>query len=259
MNSSTQPHSNHLRIIPRLDIKAPNLVKGVRMEGFRVIGDPVEYAEKYAAEGADELFYQDIVASLYRRNNIFDLVRMTATKVFIPLTVGGGLRTVSDIKSALRYGADRVVINTALVESPGLIREAAAIFGSQCVIVAVEATKTSATSWEPLVNCGRDRTGKNVTEWVSEVEALGAGEIFLTSVDSDGVRRGFDLGLLETVRNEVSLPLVLHGGAWEIDDLVQAWEIGASGVALASSLHYGKLSIRDIKIALDIKGIPVRM
>jgi cyclase len=259
MNSVSPHHSNHLRIIPKLDIKAPNLVKGVRMEGFRVIGNPVEYAEKYADDGADELFYQDIVASLYRRDNIFDLVKMTAAKVFVPLTVGGGLRTVSDVRSALRHGADRVVINTAVIESPKLIAEAASIFGSQCVIVGVEATKTGEKSWEPLVNCGRDRTGKDVAEWVSEVESLGAGEIFLTSVDSDGVRRGLDFGLLQTVRNKVSLPLVLHGGAWEIDDLARAWQGGASGVALASSLHYRKLSIRDVKASLNAQGIPVRM
>jgi imidazole glycerol-phosphate synthase subunit HisF len=249
---------DHLRIIPRLDVKYPNLVKGVRLEGFRVIGDPVEHAQKYEQDGADEIIYQDIVASLYQRNNILSLVEMASRSLFIPLAVGGGLRTTDDIRSALRHGADRVVINTAAVEHPDLITEAAEIFGSQCVIVAIEAVRTGPTTWEPLVNCGRDRTGYSLKTWISELSERGAGELLLTSVDREGTRSGLDLEMLAEARGVCDLPIILHGGSWRTDDIAKAWEMGANGVALASALHYGHLAIGDLKASLSVMGVPVR-
>lgn len=249
----------HLRIIPRLDIKAPNLVKGVRLEGFRVMGDPTVFAERYSDDGADELHYQDVVASLYRRNNIYDLVSKTASELSIPLAVGGGIREVDDIRLALRHGADRVIVNTAAIEDPSLITRAATVFGTQCVVVAIEAVTNRHGKREALVNCGRDQTGIDPVTWAVEAVQMGAGELLLTSVDNEGMRKGMDLDLLSDIRREVSVPLVLHGGAWSVDDIQAAWASGASGVALASCLHYGQLSITEIKNELVKRGVPVRI
>lgn len=254
----TTPQGTHLRIIPRLDVKHPYLVKGVRLEGFRVLGDPAEFAAKYGQEGADELIYQDIVASLYQRNNILSLVEKAARSLFVPLTVGGGFRSVEDIRVALRHGADRVVLNTAAVERPALISEAVETFGSQCIILAIEVVQRTANEWEPLVNTGRDRTGLHLRDWVRMAEDLGVGEFLLTSVDKDGTAEGMDIELLKEVRNVTSLPIVLHGGASDIDDLVTAWSEGADGVALATALHYGDLSIPELKKQLLLRDVPVR-
>lgn len=254
----TTPQGTHLRIIPRLDVKHPNLVKGVRLEGFRILGDPAEFAKKYGQDGADELIYQDIVASLYQRNNILQLVENAAKSLFVPLTVGGGIRSVEDIRNALRHGADRVVINTAAVERPAFITEAAETFGSQCVVLAIEVVKNGTNNWEPLVNTGRDRTGLCLTDWVRMTQDLGVGEFLLTSVDRDGTAEGLDIELLREVKKVTSLPIVLHGGAHEVDDLVLAWTEGADGVAIATALHYGDLTIPELKQQLIRKGVPVR-
>lgn len=258
MNAVTTPQGSHLRIIPRLDVKYPNLVKGVRLEGFRVLGDPVEFAAKYGCDGADELIYQDIVASLYQRNNILSLVEATAKALFVPLVVGGGIRSVEDIRNALRHGADRVVINTAAVERPELITEAAEVFGSQCVIVALEAIQVAENRWEPLVNCGRDRTGLDLLAWTQRLEELGAGELLLTAVDRDGTRSGLDIPMLAAVRGICALPIVIHGGAWDVKGLADAWHAGASGVAIASALHYGQFSISSLKSELALLSVPLR-
>ena len=248
---------SHLRLIARLDVKAPNLVKGVRLEGLRVVGSPSEHAARYAREGADEIHYQDIVASLYGRSSIESLVSETASEVFIPLMVGGGLRTVDDVRGMLRAGADRVSLNTAVITDPSIISGCAEVFGVQCVCVAVEAVRSSG-GWEAMTDCGRERTGKDAVDWAEEVVALGAGEIMLTSVDRDGTRQGFDLDLLSQVLERVHVPVVIHGGAWTVDHLVEAAEAGASGVAVASMVHLGGATFHGMKQELAARGVVVR-
>ena len=248
---------SHLRLIARLDVKAPNLVKGIRLEGLRVIGSPAEYAARYAQDGADEIHYQDIVASLYGRNSIEHLVSETASEVFIPLMVGGGLRSVDDVRSMLRAGADRVALNTAVVTDPGIIRASAEVFGVQCVCVAIEAIRTR-EGWEAMTDCGREHTGRDAVAWAEEVVARGAGEILLTAIDRDGTKSGFDLDLLEQVLNRVDVPVVIHGGAWTVDHLMDAGRAGASGVAIASMVNLGGHTFSSIKRALAERGVTVR-
>ena len=248
---------SHLRLVARLDVKAPNLVKGVRLEGLRVVGSPSEHAARYAAEGADEIHYQDIVASLYGRNSIESLVSETASEVFIPLMVGGGLRSVDDVRSMLRAGADRVSLNTAVFADPSIIGRCAEVFGVQCVCVAIEAVRDGST-WEAMADCGREHTGRDAVAWAEEVVALGAGEIMLTSIDRDGTKAGFDLPLLNEVLERVDVPVVIHGGAWTVDHLVAASEAGASGVAIASMVHLGGHTFDGIKRELGERGVVVR-
>ena len=248
---------SHLRLIARLDVKAPNLVKGIRLEGLRVVGSPAEHAARYAREGADEIHYQDIVASLYGRSSIEALVSETASEVFIPLMVGGGLRSVDDVRSMLRAGADRVSLNTAVVTDPGIIRASAEVFGVQCVCVAIEAIRTS-TGWEAMTDCGREHTGRDAIAWAEEVVAEGAGEILLTAIDRDGTKSGFELDLLAQVLERVDVPVVIHGGAWTVEHLVEAAEAGASGVAIASMVHIGGHTFDGIKRELADRGVVVR-
>jgi cyclase len=248
---------SHLRLLARLDVKAPNLVKGIRLEGLRVVGSPVEHAARYAHEGADEIHYQDIVASLYGRNSIEQLVSETASEVFIPLMVGGGLRSVDDVRSMLRAGADRVSLNTAVVTDPGIISASAEVFGVQCVCVAIEAIRTP-TGWEAMTDCGREHTGRDAVAWAEEVVAEGAGEILLTAIDRDGTKSGFDLELLDEVLGRVDVPVVIHGGAWTVDHLVDADRAGASGVAIASMVHLGGYTFSGIKRELADRGVAVR-
>lgn len=248
---------SHLRLIARLDVKAPNLVKGIRLEGLRVVGRPAEHAAQYARDGADELHYQDIVASLYGRRSIEELVSETASEVFIPLMVGGGLRSVDDVRSMLRAGADRVSLNTAAIANPEIIRACAGVFGVQCVCVAIEANRTN-TGWEAMTDCGREHTGRDAIAWAEEVVAQGAGEILLTAIDRDGTRSGFDLDLLSRVLERVDVPVLIHGGAWTIDHLVDAAEAGASGVAIASMVHLGGHTFDGIKRELAARGVVVR-
>jgi cyclase len=248
-----------LRIIARLDIKAPNLVKGIRLEGLRVLGKPAEFAARYFAQGADELYYQDIVASLYERNSILDLVSDAAKQIFVPLTVGGGIRTVEDIRQALRAGADKVCINTAAIRRPDLIGEAARIFGTQCVVVAVEAIRQPSGNWKAFTDNGREHTGTDARDWALRAVELGAGELLLTSVDREGTRKGFDLDFIQSIAGHVDVPVVVHGGAGSIDDVIQVARLGVDGVALASVLHYGTLDIGQIKRGLAAAGIEVRL
>lgn len=249
---------SHLRIIPRLDIKAPNLVKGVRLEGFRVLGSPSERAAMYYEDGADELFYQDIVASLYQRNSLLDLVEETAGTLFVPLLVGGGLRSVEDIREILRVGADRVALNTAIVERPEFIAEAAEIFGSQCIAATMEVIRHGPGRWEILTDCGRERTGLDALEWIGQCVDLGAGEIVLTSVDRDGTKKGFDIELLAATLARVQVPVVIHGGAGTVDHIIAAASEGASGVVLATMLHYETSSVSQVKRELSEAGVAVR-
>lgn len=246
------------RVIARLDVKAPNLVKGIHLEGLRVIGDPAEHALRYYQQGADEILYVDIVASLYERNSLLDLVAKTAGEVFVPLTVGGGIRTVQDIHALLRAGADKVAINTAAVRRPELITEASRIFGSQCIVLNVEAKRKPAGGWEAFTDNGREHTGLDVVEWVKRGVELGAGEVLLTSVDREGTRKGFDRELIAAIGPHVSVPVIACGGAGSIDHVVEAMGAGADGVAIASLLHYKTATVGDVKTGLRRGGHEVR-
>jgi cyclase len=255
--AQTPPRALPPRVIARLDVKAPNLVKGIHLEGFRVIGSPEAHALGYYEQGADELLYMDIVASLYQRNNIVDLVARTASEVFVPLTVGGGVRKVDDVYALLRAGADKVAINTGAVHNPALLRDASRVFGSQCVVLSIEAKKTS-RGWEAYTDNGRERTGLDVLEWVKRGVDAGAGEILVTSVDQEGTRRGLDLELIRAVASCVPVPLIACGGAGTPRHVVEGVLAGADGVAVASLLHYREATVRDVKGALSADGFAVR-
>jgi len=229
-----------LRVIPRLDIKGPNLVKGIHLEGLRVLGRPEVFAEAYYAQGADELLYMDVVASLYGRNNILDIVERTARHVAIPLTVGGGLRSLDDIKAVLRAGADKVSLNTAAVRRPEFIREASRRFGSSTIVVAIEVIKVSPTRYEAFTDNGREHTGLEACEWASRVAEMGAGELLVTSIDREGTGQGFDLELTRRISTSVGIPVIACGGAGQPSHLVDVVREGAAdAVCLASMLHYG--------------------
>ena len=246
------------RVIARLDIKAPNLVKGIHLEGLRVIGDPAEHAVWYYQQGADELIYIDIVASLYERNNLTDLVARTASEIFVPLTVGGGVRTVADVQGLLRAGADKVAINTGAVRRPELITEAARSFGSQCVVASIEAKRRPQGGWEAYTDNGREKTGLDVIEWAQRLVDLGAGELLLTSVDMEGTRKGFDLELIAALGPKLPIPVIACGGAGTIDHVAQAVRGGADAVAVAALLHYKTETIGSLKAGLAASGIVVR-
>lgn len=228
-----------IRIIPRLDIKGPNLVKGIHMEGMRVLGKPEDFAHYYYENGADELFFQDTVASLYDRNSLHEIITKTAKAIFIPLTVGGGLRTIDDIRNVLRAGADKVVINTAAIKNPQFIREASRKFGSSTIVVAIEAIKNTDGKYLAFTDNGREYTGFEVVSWAKKAEELGAGEIVITSVDKEGTGEGYDLELIKSVSEAVSVPVIAHGGASTPENIVQAILFSkADAVAIASILHY---------------------
>ena len=211
-----------IRIIARLDIKGSNLIKGIHLEGLRVIGDPRVYARKYYQEGVDELVYMDVVASLYGRNNLHDIVRHAAHDVFVPLTVGGGLRSVDDVRDILRAGADKVAINTAAVKRPELIRDVSTVFGSQCMVLSIEAKRQSDGRWHVYTDNGREKTGIDVIEWAIRGVELGAGEILLTSVDREGTRKGFDIELARAVSDAVPVPVIASGGMGSIEQIGRA-------------------------------------
>ena len=247
-----------LRIIPRLDIKAPNLVKGIRLEGLRKLGNPAAFAERYYEQGADELIYQDIVASLYERNGIEDLIRETAERIFIPLTVGGGIRTLADIQSILRAGADKICLNTAAIKNPRFITEAANRFGRQCIVVVIEAIRQSDGVWKAFTDNGREHSGRDALEWAAEAVELGAGELLVTSVDREGTASGFELDLLKRLARVVPVPVIAHGGAGKVADIAEVARLGVDGVAIAGLLHYGRATIAEIKDALAGAGVEVR-
>jgi cyclase len=246
------------RLIARLDIKGPNLIKSIQLEGLRVIGDPQEYAQRYYEQGADELVYMDAVASLYGRNSLHEIVRHTAHNVFIPLTVGGGLRSVDDVREVLRAGADKVAINTAAVQRPELIQEVARTFGSQAMVLSVDA-KRQTDWWEAYTDGGRERSGLDVVEWVRRGVELGVGEILLTSVDREGTRSGFDCDLVRTVSEAVPVPVIASGGMGTVSHLVEVVQhCRADAVAMADILHYDRSSIGEIRVAAHAAGIDVR-
>jgi cyclase len=228
-----------VRIIPRLDIKGPNLVKGVNLEGLRVLGKPDRFARYYYESGADELLYMDVVASLYGRNSLLDVIERTAREVFIPLTVGGGLRSLDDIGQALRAGADKIALNTAAVRNPRLIEEAAHRFGSSTIVISVEAKRQTDGSYEAFIDHGRERTGLDAHAWAIEAAEHGAGEILITSIDQEGTGRGFDVALTRKVADSVPIPVIAAGGAGQLDHLLDAVHDGnANALCLASMLHY---------------------
>lgn len=249
----------NIRLIARLDIKGPNLIKGIHLEGLRVIGSPNEHALRYYQQGADELIYMDIVASLYGRNSLGHIVQQAAQDVFVPITVGGGIRSVDDATHLLRCGADKVAVNTAAVATPTLISDIARRFGSQCMVLSIEAKQIGPDRWEAYTDNGRERTGLNVIEWVKRGVALGAGEILLTSVDKEGTRKGFDLPLLHAVTGEIGVPVIASGGMGRPEHLVEAVQQGqADAVAMADILHYGRATIGDIRATARQAGIEVR-
>jgi cyclase len=249
----------NLRIIPRLDIKGPNLIKGIHLEGLRVIGDPQEHAIRYAEEGADELLYIDIVASLYGRNNLSDIIRRAAENVFVPITVGGGIRSLDDAKLILRSGADKVAINTAAIARPQLINEISRRFGSQAMVLSIEAKALGHGKWEAFTDNGRERTGLDVIDWVKRGVELGAGEILITSVDREGTRKGYDTELIRQVSNAVPVPVIASGGMGSINHMVDAALVGkADAVAIADVLHYKRMSLDSIRRAALNANLPVR-
>lgn len=228
-----------VRIIPRLDIKGPNLVKGIHLEGLRVLGKPERFAQYYYENGADELFYMDAVASLYERNSLVEIIRRTATDVAIPLTVGGGIRTVEDIREVLRAGADKVAINTAAIRRPEFIHEASRRFGSSTIVVSIEAIKQKDNTYEAYTDCGRERTEMEVLAWAQRAEDLGAGEIAITSVDREGTGNGFDIALTRSISESVSIPVIACGGAGSANHVQDVICDGkADAVCIASCLHY---------------------
>jgi cyclase len=249
----------NVRLIARLDIKGPNLIKGVHLEGLRVVGDPQEYARRYYEQGADELIYMDIVASLYGRSKLTDIVRRAAHDVFVPMTVGGGVRNIDDVRDLLRAGADKVAINTAAVRRPELITEVARRFGSQCMVLSVEAKRQSAGKWEVYTDCGRERSGIDALEWARRGVELGAGEILVTSIDREGTRSGFDVELTRSIATHVRVPVIASGGYGEPSHLLEVVQIGsADAVAFADALHYGRTAISELREHAQRAGINVR-
>lgn len=248
------------RIIPCLDVDNGRVVKGIRFVSLTDAGDPVEQGKRYDSEGADELTFLDITASSDKRDIVTDLVRRVADEVFIPFTVGGGLRSVEDIRAILRAGADKITLNTAVIENPQLISECAETFGSQCIVVAIDARqRTASNGWEVFSHGGRRAVGWDALEWSSRAEHLGAGEILLTSMDCDGTRDGYDIALTRAVSDAVRIPVIASGGAGKVEHFHDALvEGGASAVLAASLFHFGELPISDVKTYLRSRGVEVR-
>ena len=250
----------NVRLIARLDIKGPNLIKGVHLEGLRIIGDPQEYARRYYEEGIDELIYIDIVASLYGRSKLTEIVRRAAHDLFVPMTVGGGVRTVDDVQDLLRAGADKIAINTAAVRRPELITEVSRRFGSQCMVLSIEAKQQAPGRWEVFTDCGRERSGIDAIKWARRGVDLGAGEILVTSIDREGTRKGFDVELVRSIAQAVPIPVIASGGMGCVAHLVDVVNQGhADAVAIADMLHYGRIGLREIRQSAAESGIPVRL
>ena len=247
------------RIAARLDIKGNNLIKGICLEGLRVVGSPNAYAEKYYDSGIDELVYIDAVASLYGRNSLVEILESTSKNVFVPLVVGGGIRSIEDMDSLLRAGADRLAINTAAFSNSSLITQGAETYGTQCIVLSIAAKKIREDKWECYTEGGREPTGVDVIDWVKNAEGLGAGEIFLTSIDRDGTQSGMDTDLIKKVSNSTSLPVIASGGAGCVKDCFESIKIdGVDAVAIGAGLHFEKFTIKDLKEHLSDKKIRIR-
>lgn len=248
-----------MRLIARLDIKGENLVKTINLDGLRILGDPNQFAQNYYDEGIDEIIYLDVVASLYGRNHLASIIGEATKGIFVPLTVGGGIRTVDDVKSILRAGADKVAINTSAVEAPILISQIADEFGSQCIVSNIEARTIGSNRWEVVTHSGREPTGIDAIEWARTCESNGAGEILVTSVDQEGTRKGYDLNLLREVCRVVNIPVIASGGMGKIEDAIYAAQVeGVTGVAMADFLHYGRSPLKEIRRFAHAHGVRVR-
>lgn len=249
----------NLRLIARLDVKGSNLIKAIQLEGVRVVGDPRTFARRYYQDGVDEILYMDAVASLYGRDTMLAIVQRTAEEVFVPITVGGGLRSVDDGRAMLRAGADKIAINTAATLRPELIADIARTFGSQCMVLQIDAKKDHLGRWEAYRDGGREHTGLDVVDWARQGEALGAGEILLTSVDREGTCRGFDIELIKVVTDAVSIPVIASGGMGSFGHLHDAAvQGGADAIAIAHVLHYDKTTLPALRAEAKTRGLPVR-
>ncbi|MDA1091525.1 MAG: imidazole glycerol phosphate synthase cyclase subunit [Proteobacteria bacterium] len=248
-----------LRLIARLDIKGPNLIKAIQLEGVRKLGDPQEFARRYYKNGIDEILYMDAVASLYGRGMLTQIVARTAEEVFVPITVGGGIRSVDDVRDMLRAGADKVAVNSAATHRPEIITEIAETFGSQCMVLSIDAKRNGKDQWEAYRDGGREHTDLDVVEWAKRGQALGAGEILLTSVDKEGTRKGFDLDLVRSVSDAVTIPVIASGGMGRLDDLTNVVKDGhADAVAMAHVLHFDTIPLPDIREHAISDQLPVR-
>ena len=247
------------RIIPCLDVKNGRIVKGINFVDLKDAGDPVEQVKIYSDGGADEICFLDITASNENRNTIYDVVKKTSKKCFVPLTVGGGVRSIEDINKLLKCGADKVSINTAAVQDTNVVINSSKKFGSQCIVVAIDAKKNG-NIWEVFTHGGRNKTGINAIDFAKKMEDSGAGELLVTSMDRDGTQKGYDIDLISKISDKVNIPLIASGGVGNLDHLVDGIKVGnASAVLAASIFHYGKYSIKEAKEYLDSKGIPVRI
>ncbi len=247
------------RIIARLDIKGPNLIKSINLDGLRIIGSPNNFADLYYKQGVDEILYMDSVASLYGRNHLTSMISEAAKGIFVPITVGGGIRSVKDVKSILRSGADKVAINTALVKRPALISEISGEFGSQCMVSSIDAKRIAENKWEIFTDNGRESTGIDVVTWAEKCESLGSGEILLTSIDQEGTRQGFDIDLLNAVTSKVKIPVIASGGMGKPEDFVKAIRMGGvDAVAMADILHYKRSDVSSIRKHASKSGLRVR-
>ena len=247
-----------VRVIARLDVKGSHVIKGIHLEGLRKIGDPVLLAKKYYQEGADEILFMDAVASLYERNNLFHIIEKACEQVFVPITIGGGIRTLNDINLALQSGADKIALNTAAVKNPALVVEASRTFGSQCIIGSIEA-KRKGNSWEAYIDTGREETGLDAIQWARQLQELGCGEIMITSVDQDGTKKGFDVALVKAINEAITLPLIACSGAGtpaHFAALAKVTSVGA--MAAASIFHYNLATLQQVKDELTLCGIEVR-
>jgi len=247
------------RIIPCLDVKNGRVVKGINFVDLKDAGDPVEQAKIYSDGGADEICFLDITASNENREIIYDVVKKTSKKCFVPLTVGGGVRSIDDVKKLLNFGADKVSINTAAVQNPEVVVESSKKFGSQCIVVAIDAKK-NADKWEVFTHGGRNKTGIDAIEFAKKMEENGAGELLITSMDRDGTQVGYDIELMSIISSKVNIPIIASGGVGNLDHLVDGIKLGNANAVLAASIfHYGKYSLKQAKEYLDSKGIPVRI
>lgn len=250
----------NIRLIARLDIKGPNLIKGINLEGLRVIGSPNEFALSYYKQGADELIFMDSVASLFGRNHLSEIIEEATKDIFIPITVGGGIRSIENVKEILRSGADKVAINTAAIANPRIVTQVARQFGSQCMVVSIEAKQVGKASWEAYTNNGREKTGLDVIEWAKTCVAKGAGELLITSVDQEGTRRGFDTELIKAITSEVNVPVIASGGMGTPGHMISAVNDGcADAIAMADILHYKRVSVGEIRVAAIQAGLGVRL
>lgn len=250
----------NIRIIPRLDIKGPNLIKPMQTEALRVIGDPKVFISGYYEQGADEIIYLDVVASLYQRNIDFDQLKSVTEGIFIPVTVGGGIRSISDINNALRAGADKVAINTYAIRHPEFITKAIQEFGAQCIVLFIEAKKQKNGTWEAYTDGGREHTGIDAVAWAKKGIELGVGEILLSSIDQEGTRQGYDLELVEQIASFAPIPVIAHGGAGNPASILSVIEKGkADAVAISSLFHYDNYTVSEIKHYLDEHDVEVRI